>query len=263
MATDNQVTIDITEEFPHLSRAPIIEAVLDIRAFPEASWDEEGIKRSLTDRLPDYPVLQSHREYRQEVHLGAAPETPAKQTFADLGWRGFRLQSKEHPHIVQFNRDGFVFSRLQPYPHWKAFISEVLRLWQLHVDLARPSEVQRVGLRFINSLSCPAESFELDDYLRTSPRTPTGLTLPYTGFFHQDTLAVPGYPYEINIIKTIQPPLTPESKDASLIIDIDVFTTRRSSVSEAVAEDRLLQMRWLKNKVFFGTITDREVEDLL
>jgi uncharacterized protein (TIGR04255 family) len=263
MTTDNQVTINITEEFPHLSRAPIIEAVLDIRAFSEASWDEEGIRRSLIEKLPDYPVLQSHREYRQEVQLGAAPEAPAKQTFEDLGWRGFRLQSKEDPHVAQFNHDGFVFSRLQPYPRWQDFITEGLRLWALHLELARPSEIQRIGLRFINRLPCPFDNFDLEEYLRTSPRPPADLDLPYAGFFYQDTLAVPGHPFAMNIIKTIQPLQAGNGEGTSLIVDIDVYTTERSPVDITAIEDRVNRMRWLKNKAFFGTITAKEVEELL
>ena len=37
---NNKFTIDLDEKFPHLSKAPIIEAVIDIRVVPTAPWNE-------------------------------------------------------------------------------------------------------------------------------------------------------------------------------------------------------------------------------
>jgi uncharacterized protein (TIGR04255 family) len=45
-----------------------------------------------------------------------------------------------------------------------------------------------------------------------------------------------------------------------LILDIDVFTTQGFDLDESILGRRLLEMRWLKNKVFFGSITGKALQ---
>jgi len=83
------------------------------------------------------------------------------------------------------------------------------------------------------------------------------MDLPIIGFFHQDTLAVPGHPFAINLIRTIQPAETPGKASLAVILDIDAFTTAPFQLHQDELLQRLRQMRWLKNKVFFGNITEK------
>ena len=262
MVSSSKVVINTTEEFSRLSRAPIIEAVIEIRVALESAWDEQKIELLFKDKLPDYPIFSSQKEFKQEFQINVSPEMPAKQTFSDLGLRGFRFQSEDKYHIVQFNKDAFIFSRLIPYDNWHSFVDEAFRLWQIYSALAKPFEVLRIGLRFINRIPCPIEGFELDKYLRVVPQPPFDLDVPFTAFLHHDTLLIPNYPYNVNVIKTIQPSAKPDENDFGLIIDIDVFTTQKLPTDREILRHHLEEMRWLKNKVFFGSITLNLWEDL-
>ncbi len=255
MSAPGSVRIDLAEEFPHLPRAPIVEAVIDIRGRAEASWEESAIQAHLKVQLPGYPQLDSQRAFRQEFRVG--PSQEPDQAFHDLGWKGLRLQSVDKLHIAQFNRDGFVFSRLHPYESWEQLIGEGMRLWQIHKEVARPSEVQRLGLRFINRILLPPNYVDFEDYLKAPPKPPDGLDLPFHGFFHNETLSVPGYPYAINIIRTIQQPQPPDHDRFGIIVDNDVFTLQSFELQQEILEHRLAEMRWLKNKAFFGIISDK------
>ena len=253
--------IDLTESFPLLGRAPIVEAVIEVRARAEASWEESAISERVKSALPEYPNFPSGRavqfkmEFAQAAAPLPAPPSLAEQAVHDMGWRGLRCESADKLHVVQFNRDGFVFSRLAPYESWDQFQQEGLRLWQLHRNLAQPTEVQRLGLRFINRIAVPQEGLRLEDYLEAPPKPPRGIDLPFAGFLHHDTLTVPGYPYGIDFTQTVQPPQGLEA--AGLILDVDVFTPRPFNLGEGVLEQHLAEMRWLKNKVFFGSITPK------
>ena len=77
---------------------------------------------------------------------------------------------------------------------------------------------------------------------------------------HKDTLGVPGHPYAINVIRTIQQLNSNMSGGVALILDIDVFTTQAFDLDNAVLARRLLEMRWLKNKAFFGSITKKALK---
>lgn len=84
--------------------------------------------------------------------------------------------------------------------------------------------------------------------------------MPFLGFMHQDTLAVPNYPYAVNVIRTIHPPVAPGIPGLVLILDIDVFTTQAFELDRAAMRQRLLEMRWLKNKAFFGSVTSNALK---
>ncbi len=125
------------------------------------------------------------------------------------------------------------------------------------MELAQPTEVQRLGLRFINSIAIPGEG-DLAEFLQAPPTPLLEMELTFTGFLHKDTLAVPGHPYVVNFIKTIQPAQGGEG--AGLILDIDVFTTQPVGTDQVAIERHLAEMRWLKNKIFFGSITPKAME---
>ncbi len=243
--------IDITEQFELLPRAPIVEAVIQVHARPEVPWEEKAISTYLKPKLVEFEKSFSRNNVEHEVKLDVAH--PPQVSEKDLGWHGLLCQSKSQS--VQFNRDGFVFSRLQPYQSWNQFFGDAMRLWKIYLEIARPMEMQRIGLRFINKIQLPPKEFDFEKYIQPYPEPPFNLDLPFLSFFHHDTLAVPGYPYAINVIRTIQPAQNPQSEGIGLIVDIDAFSTQPLEIKDGVLEERLAELRWLKNRTFFGSIT--------
>ena len=245
--------IDITEQFELLPGAPIVEAVIQVHARPESSWTEKEIVECLKPKLPEYTTAFSRSQVQHELKLGA--NRPPQMTEQNLGWHGLLCQSQDGRQSVQFSRDGFIFSRLNPYQKWEQFFGETMRLWKLYLEMARPKDVQRIGLRFLNKIPLPPKDVNFEHYIQPYPEPPFNLELPFLSFFHHDTLAVPGYPYAINIIRTIQPAQNPQAEGLGLIVDIDAFTTQPFEIKDGMLEERLAELRWLKNKTFFGSIT--------
>ena len=250
-----KLAINIKELFQHLPRAPIVEAVIDIRARPSAVLEEALLKPQLEVRLDGYEFLDSQQKIQIQHEVSLKGEPLPGPIIRDMGWKGLRFQSTDKKHIAQFNRDGFVFSRLEPYQSWEQLYEEGMRLWYLYAELAQPAEIHRIGLRYINRIQLPPDELCFEDYLEPAPASPKGLDLPFQNYIHQDTLAVPDYPYAINVIRTIQPPGAEGVQGLGLILDIDVFTTQGFELDKALLEQRLLEMRWLKNRVFFGSVT--------
>jgi uncharacterized protein (TIGR04255 family) len=112
-----------------------------------------------------------------------------------------------------------------------------------------------LGVRFIN-LVTPVQPEHLADLLAVPPRGPDDFALPLKRFMHQSAFDIPGHPYNLNAIQTIQPPSPPERE--SLILDLDVFTTRPIQFNEI--DNRLLQMQWIKNKAFFTFLSKPALE---
>lgn len=255
MKTTDKIIINTDEEFPHLPRAPIVEAVIDIRAHPAVAFEEEAIRSAVLLRLDGYNYLDSPREFRQEFKFNG-DKTP-RHSFQDLGLKGLRFQASDNKQIVQFNRDGFVYSQLEPYPDWQSFKNEGLRIWKIFREILQPVDINRIGLRFINRIVLQPDELRFEDFIKPAPEPPRDLDLPFMGYMHHDTLAVFGYPYAINLIRTIQPPQAESSTGMGLILDIDVFTIQGFELDEERLVQSLEEMRWLKNKAFFGSVTEK------
>jgi len=260
MDTAASLRIDLAEEFPHLSKAPIVEAVIEVRCFATEPWEEKAITERLKPQLAAYPSTSSAAQFRQEIKMTL--DAPPSATKQDLGWKGLRAQSSDGKQIAMFFRDRFAFSRLTPYENWERFKNEAIRLWTIHAELGRPVEIERMSIRFVNRFQIPAGEGNFEAYIQPHPEAPRGLNLPFFTFFHQDILVVPGLPYQINLVRASQPPEVPGGVNA-LIVDIEISTLLPFGLDSEIVRAKLSEMRWLKNKVFFGSITDRAREAFL
>jgi len=246
--------INLSEKFPHLSKAPIVEAVLDIRVVPSVKWDETSLQNELKQRLPDFPKVEALREARYQLTPGK-PDNPVVE---DFGCVGFKFHSKDNLHIAQFNKGAFVFSRLKPYEDWGQFSREALRLWAIYCELLKPNEVRRIGLRFINRIAITQATIELSDYYKYPPESLKELNWPLAGYLHHDVMQVPETSYAVNLIKTVQN----VPGEIGLLLDIDVFMQNRFEYNELRIIECLEEMRWVKNKIFFGSLTEKLIQEL-
>lgn len=258
MSTQKTVEIKIDERFEHLPKAPIVEAVTDIRVGAAMMLQEAEVRSQLETKLNDYKFLDSRREIKHELKIEVGK--PPIQTVQDLGWKGLRFQSTDQKHIVQFNRDGFVFSRLEPYQDWEKFSSTGKQLWNTFKAIAQPIDINRIGLRFINRVQLPIGELRFENYLSPAPKAPRGFDLPFNSFTHRDVLVVPGHPYAINVIRTIQRVPAAGETAVAIILDIDVFAICSDKLDEELLTKRFQEMRWLKNKVFFGCFTKKAMK---
>lgn len=247
--------IDFNETFPPLPGAPIVEAVIHWRARAEAKLELDQLRQELVNRLPEYAEVRPQHEIQITGEIAVKGATADSQIMQRTQWRGFRLQREDEPFVAQFTFNGLVFSRLAPYDRWETFEAEALRLWDIFVELMAPAALQRLGVRFINRIEL-FRGEEPSRYLRIAKETTIVIDLPVETFLHRDVYAVPGTPYRINLVRTIQPPDKPD-ETRGLILDIDVFAEELGELEREPLVQRLAEMRWLKNKAFFSCITEQ------
>ena len=205
MAGATEFRIDLDETFPHLDRAPIVEAVIHWTAKPDRPFVADDLQQKLRDTLGSgYPTIE-----RGSVHqFGFRVDAEGASTQQASRWQGFRLTSADGRYIAQFNHDGLVFSRLAPYEDWEQFSNEGRRLWRVFCDLGAISEVQRSGVRFINRIPLSAPT-DVGRFLRRPPYVLENLGLPTGHFVCVTKHDVPHQPLEVEVIQTIQPPTPP------------------------------------------------------
>jgi uncharacterized protein (TIGR04255 family) len=256
MGEPAEFRLDLAEAFPHLPAAPVVEAVIHWTAKLNKPLVPEAFRRQLEQRLGgDYPKILVQKELRMFAQVDAEGTSTQQRS----GWRGFRLESADGRYIAQFNNDGLVFSRLAPYETWERFSAEGRRLWNVFCELGAISEVQRLGVRYINRfpLSRPSDAAR---FLQRPPQCLEHLGLPSSGFLFVSKHDVPHQPFQIEVTQTVQPPTPPATDGFGLILDIDVFTTRGFQCDGDELDKFLATMRWLKNKTFFALISDEAVE---
>ena len=252
------VNIDTAQHFPHLKNAPIVEAVIGVTAKQTVAWEEKTLSDFIKTQIPGYPLQRSNKQIVTEVQI---KDGKPNQRVFDAGWSGIQCTTEDGLHVVQFNKDGFVFSRLKPYENWEKLKAEGLRLWKIYAGATRPSEIHRLGLRYINAIVIPPIDETVSSILKEPPKAPENLPWHLTRFMDQDAFSIPEHPFTVQIVKTIQSTQTAGHQGSVLIIDIDVSMT--NSISESgmdTLEKRLDEMRCLKNMAFFGSLTDQVVE---
>jgi len=248
--------VDLNESFPRLARPPIVEAVIHWQARAQKVVDADQLRPLLAERLPNYPQIVPIQQFDLLARLESADADPIVEHHHS-GKVGLRLTSADGRDIIQFTRDGLVFSRTHSYDHWEPFTATAKTAWQVFEEIAAPIETQRLGVRFINHISGAVPEI-LHEYLCHPPTCPSGL--PLKEFVYQSTFAVPGYPFDIRVIKLMQPSMPEVQQSSGLFLDIDVFSTKAIPNDTAAVDESLATMRWLKNKVFFTLLTEGTIQ---
>lgn len=251
MSVQSQFALNLNEEFPNLTNSPFLEAVIHWDAPASKLLEQISLKEALTKYLPEYPTIQT--QHGIEVKIEDTPDDMS-QLLQRMQWNGFRLEDAPANYVAQFTHTGIAFSRVKSYESWENFKNEALRVWDVFVELAEPKTIRRLGVRFINRMLLKQDE-SISTYLKSEPYRLSGLEISPKSFFYQDTYQVAGYPYQINLVRTIQPDQTGSGSDQALIVDIDVFTNEVFSIRDNLNQ-QLTEMRWLKNKIFFSNITD-------
>ncbi|MBU6400955.1 MAG: TIGR04255 family protein [Verrucomicrobia bacterium] len=248
----------MNENFPHLANAPIVEAILDFRVRLPAGFEVARFKQLHPQFQADYPTVEDRKlvEHKIEQSPGKMPSHSTK----DHGVIGYFFRSVDKANIVQFRRDGFTFNRLKPYTSWEQVFPEATRFWRIYVEACRPVEVSRIAVRCINRLMLPGLQVEFGDYLTAPPALPKQMPPFVSGFVSRVVINDPDSNTAAAVVQALEPPV--ESRYLPVILDIDVFQENVSSLGADELLARFEKLREMKNRAFFGSITDKTLEML-
>lgn len=256
MSIPPPLAIEVNETFPHLSRSPLIEAVIDWQAHANKPLDTQTLKEELSRQLPEYPTIHVHYEHGIGIPLETSGQPDISgEVIHQKEWKGFRLQNESKTRVVHFTKTGVAISSIGGYESWDTFYPEALNLWSIFQELAEPTSINRLGVRYINKVQLE-ERQDVSTYLNIVPQNSFGLPLERNSFFYQETYQVPGYPYGVEWVCTQQS----EVDKQFLIVDIDIFISDLVNIEKLNLVNHLNRIRWLKNKIFFNSITNIALE---
>jgi uncharacterized protein (TIGR04255 family) len=240
---------------PHLDRAPIAEAIVDLRIDPELSSLQilEPFQKAAADDFPDQKRL-----FVMSSNFDTSDKAGPKVTTTAPEVKGYACWAADRHRVVQARVNGFSFSHLAPYDKWEALRDDARAWWVRYRELTRPARVTRCALRFVNRLELPLPMHDFSDYLRTLPAIGDGLPQTLSGLFMR--LVVPFGSTATAIITQAVDDAAITPQRLPVILDIDVF---REVVLVPDGEEIwtcMEELRTVKNDVFFKSLTPEAVD---
>src|SRR4026208_340740 len=225
-----------------LSRPPIIEALVDIRA--SVSGDVAAFQEFAKEFRDEFPKVKVKHGVRAELKVERGRLLPPSAEM--LGFQGVALTNDDETLTVQFRPDGFTLNNVQRYIGGDRLISDAVRLWSRFADRMQPANASRVAFRYINQLNLPLQSGEdFDVYLTSAPELPKELPQHFSEFLSQ---IVAHNQSDTTLVVTQR--LTTTEAGPILLLDIDVAKYRAFSGNADELSDTLATLRILRNQAF-------------
>ena len=237
----------------HLPHAPITEALIDIQVTPRDGLTFTGLQDSISAPEFGYYVKNPISEGTFGFTLTSDGTQP--QTTAQAAQIGLRMHSHDEKYVAQCRLSGFTLSRLPPYEKWPNLIGEARRVWAVYTERLVPKRVTRVATRFINNLQLPmGQGGSYQEYLHKLVDVPDEAPQAVASFFQRFQLI--DVPNDSHVILTLALDNTPPGGRVPVILDVDAFRVTDLALSSPDLWDFLEKLRELKNRCFFGTITE-------
>jgi len=239
-------------EYPHLNKAPITEALLDLRVQlpPDvAVRDLEAFGAAVRGDFPDARPIQAGQA---QFNMGTSPPTTAA-TVEEIGkiyWNG------DTSRAVQARRDGFTVNWTRGYTNFDDLTAMAKPLWMQFCAVANPLRVTRCALRYINRIPLQVGK-DLGEVVLTAPKLGEGIADGVAEYFMRVVV-----PFENDRRGVITQALLPTTTDgdAGLILDIDVFVEKELAPMDESIWNEFITLRELKNRCFFRSLTPAALE---
>jgi uncharacterized protein (TIGR04255 family) len=232
-----------------LKNAPIVEALIDVRVTPADSFTQthlEGVKTQLGSFFSSVEEQKQGELFFQIVE-GRVAEPP---TVADRGVTGLLFRASDRQEAVQVQEGGFVFSKLRPYSSWEDVSTSARRYWEIYSSAIPLKQVNRLAVRYINHFVVPRHK-QLSDYLTAPPAVPEGVEpASLMNSLSRLLLVGPG-----NLEARLQLACDTADFGSNVLMDIDCFRAVQFEPSADTFWPSLQELREMKNRIFFGSIT--------
>ncbi len=238
----------------HLPKAPIQEALIDIRVATPPDFQVDSLKLFIKGLEQRFPETKERVELSQSFQIPQAGESKAAiATTKTID--GYFYTSKSEGKTVQAQRGGFTFNKLRPYSRWEEFSGEARDLWQRYVEIVKPQFVQRIAVRYINRIELPVDLLDLREMCILFPDVPESISKGGLAEYFQ-RFVVPRADGITSAISLSLDLAIPPAKPA-IILDIDVWIPLQQVPDVDKVWPQFEALRVLKNQIFNASLTEK------
>jgi uncharacterized protein (TIGR04255 family) len=168
-----------------------MEAVIALKAAYESPVTRHQLDAFCTAVAEQFPVREPVNEFESEARFDDHGQAQVSSTVRSVG---LSLKSVDQRRVVVVRLDGFGLSHLRPYDTWGTLRDEFNGLWRTYCEITRPTNVTRVGVRYINRLELPLPFSDFKEYIETVPEIAPGLPQGLASFFMRVVIPVDEIP---------------------------------------------------------------------
>jgi len=229
---------------------PIVEAICEFRFEPDSPWD------LVMPGLIYEKVRDTFGKRRQKKEIGWHIEPKVESIVQRVQTRDLMQFLREDesalaqvgPHLLSVNH-------LKPYRSWQEFLPLIRKGFEAYCEVVEPTNIQRIGLRYVNRIEIPHPRVELEDYFEFYPYVGSNLPQEHGPF----TVGIQ-VPCEDSrdILKVVLTSANTKTLDTmAFILDLDYFLVQ----PEKAALDQIFE--WVDvahnhvEDAFEACITDR------
>lgn len=239
--------------YPNLTHAPIVEAIIDFRFLPSASLDLPKLG-SIHARISDTYTIK-HENKETKISFAVGPDNTTQQAVAGQ-IIGYRFEAPNEKYVLQATLNGFTLSKLAPYQDWKEFLTEAKKLLEVFIEVSGQQTVVRTAVRYINRIELSGPTVDFDEYLAAGPKIPAGLPQGLVEFVTRNVIYYPDLNATMVLIQALD--VANVTKEIfPVILDIDVFCEETYDLKSERQWGILSELHDLKNKAFFESLTEK------
>lgn len=155
---------------PKYPNNPIIEALCEFKFSPQEPWDVTVAGLFYQEIQDQFPQKKQDAGFE----IKARPTEKGIEQLIETIPSRIRFISEDGLKMVQLIPNTLVINHLRPYPVWDKFKEIIIKNFKLYNKIAKPSEIVRIGLRYINKIYLPLGA-EIEDYFNFYPTIPKEL----------------------------------------------------------------------------------------
>jgi len=247
----------MNSKWSNLSSPPVIMAIFQIKYQSEEILLSDFLKHDNTIRH-EFPNRNDNYHANIDMPRTFAPGISTVTGKADTKINSYIYFSKDQKRKLILEVGSITYTDENKYNGWDDFKKQGIKSIDYFKDILEKSNIKRISIRFINKLSFDTFNDPLEYFTTTiSTADPDGLPFPLAKYAFKLNVIVPNS----NINSIINQTLEPISKNQTdYIFDIDVLDTTNLIFDISLIEDKLEQLRDVKNTIFFKNITQKTID---
>lgn len=242
-----------------LRTPPIVEALLDVRFSAPDSPQDAGILKSLAGHIcgEGCEVLQ----IGSVEAMVALSDLNTRNTVTFRGADGFIAVNKAVNRIVSVASQKLTVGQRAPYEGWDSIFANLQNAFSAFKEKVDPKTIVRISARFVNRIEIPfVENVDLGEYIEWSIGVPAALPWPTVEFNHRTVLHDAEQALFAIVVMRDNPLQQRADNEAFVVVDIDVISQNEIACDFTKVSEVLEKVRSMKNRIFFGMVTEKALE---
>lgn len=153
---------------------PLLEAVCEFRFVVEGDLSTDSVGAFYNAIQASFPKQKKGKMNKLEFHIDAekTPEENKKNISQDY-YEFEQYFSEDEKCSIQLDGGRVSIHRIKPYTSWTDFLPLIQLVHNAYTTHFQPTEVARIGIRYINEIILPSSNFNFSEYFALQASVPS------------------------------------------------------------------------------------------